>query len=333
MSFAWPAMLLLLLAIPVGVGGYLALGRRRARRVAVYGRLGFVPSVAAPRTGRRRFVGPVFVLGGLAIVVVGLARPQAALSLPRLEGTVVLAFDVSRSMAATDFSPTRMEAAKVAARAFVERQPATVQIGVVAFSDSGLSVQAPTADQAAVLAAIDRLAPQRGTSLGQGILASLAAIENAENPTAGYYTNRTPDPSPSPVPPGSHGSAVIVVLTDGENNERPEPQEAAQAAADRGIRIDTVGIGSTAGTTLDIDGFKVHTQLDEAGLREIADTTAGTYYGADDQAHLDAIYQNLGSGLVIKPEQTEVTAAFAGVGFVALLVGCLASLAWLGRAP
>ena len=193
--------------------------------------------------------------------------------------------------------------------------------------------QAPTADQAAVLAAIDRLAPQRGTSLGQGILASLAAIETAENPTAGYYTNRTPDPSPSPVPPGSHGSAVIVVLTDGENNERPEPQEAAQAAADRGIRIDTVGIGSTAGTTLDIDGFKVHTQLDEASLREIADTTAGTYYGADDQAHLDAIYQNLGSGLVVKPEQTEVTAAFAGVGFVALLVGCLASLAWLGRAP
>jgi Ca-activated chloride channel family protein len=236
-------------------------------------------------------------------------------------------------MAATDFSPSRMEAAKAAAREFVDRQPATVRIGVVAFSDSGIAVQPPTADQAAVLAAIGRLAPQRGTSLGQGILASLSAIEAAENPNQGYYTNRTPDPSPSPVPPGSHASAVIVLLTDGENNESPDPQAAAQAAADRGIRIHTVGLGTAAGTTLDLDGFKVHTQLDEAGLRQIAETTGGTYYGADDQTRLDEIYRNLASSLVIEPETTEVTAVFAGVGFTALLIGCLASLAWLGRAP
>lgn len=333
MSFAWPFMLVLLLLIPPGVAAYLALGRRRTRRAAAYGSFGRGASPATSRLGRRRLVGPAFVLLGLTAVLLAVARPQAVLSLPRLEGTVVLAFDVSRSMAATDFDPTRMEAAKAAARSFVEQQPTTVQIGVVAFSDSGIAVQAPTNDQAAVLAAIGRLQPQRGTSLGQGIAASLKAIATAQDPTAGYYTNRSPVPSPTPVPSGTHASAVIVLLSDGENNEEPDPGAAAQAAADRGIRIHTVGMGTASGTTLSIDGFQVHTQLDEAGLRQIADTTGGTYYGATDQAHLDAIYDNLDSSLVIKPQTTEITSVVAGLGLVALLIGCAASLLWLGRAP
>jgi Ca-activated chloride channel homolog len=333
MSFAWPFMLLLLLLVPPGVAAYLALGRRRARRVAGYGAFGHPPATARRAVGRRRFVGPGFVLFGLTAVILAVARPEAVLSLPRLEGTVVLAFDVSRSMAATDFSPTRMEAAKAAARSFVQQQPTSVQIGVVAFSDSGISVQAPTNDQAAVLAAIGRLQPQRGTSLGQGIAASLKAISTALDPTAGYYTNRSPDPSPTPVPSGTHSSAVIVLLSDGENNEQPDPQAAAQAAADRGVRIHTVGLGTPAGTTLTIDGFQVHTELDEDGLKQIAEATGGTYFGASDQAHLDAIYDNLDSSLVIKPQKTEITSIVAGVGLVALLLGSVASLVWLGRAP
>jgi Ca-activated chloride channel homolog len=332
-TFAWPFMLLLLPLIPVGVAAYLALGRRRARRVAAYGAFGQVPPAARRTGGRRRMVGPAFVLVGMTAVALALARPQALLSLPRLEGTVVLAFDISRSMAATDFNPTRMEAAKAAARAFVQQQPATVQIGVVAFSDSGVAIQPPTNDQGAVLAAIGRLAPQRGTSVGQGIASALKTIESALNPTAGYYSNRSPDASPTPVPAGTHLPAVVVLLSDGENNESPDPQEAAQAAADRGIRIHTVGLGTAAGTTLNIDGFQVHTELDEAGLRQIAETTGGTYYGASDQAHLDAIYEHLDTSLVVKPQATEITSIVAGLGLAALLVGCLASLAWLGRAP
>ncbi len=192
--------------------------------------------------GRRRHVPTVLLLVGMTILVVALARPQAVLSLPRLQGTVVLAFDVSGSMAATDFRPTRMEAAKSAARAFVERQPTSVQIGVVAFSDGGLTVQAPTADQGAVLAAIDRLGPQRGTSLGSGH-PRLARGDRHRRaaPNAGFYTNRPPEASPSPVPPGSHAAAAIVLLSDGENNEAPDPLEAAAAAAAAGIRIYTVG--------------------------------------------------------------------------------------------
>ena len=274
----------------------------------------------------------------MTILVLAIARPQSVVSVPRVEGTVILSFDVSGSMAATDLAPTRMEAAKTAARGFVERQPASMLIGVVAFSDSGFSIQVPTDDQALVLAAIDRLQPERGTSLARGILTSLTTIETADaDPAAGYYTNRSPDPeptpAPTPVPDGTYASAAIVLLTDGENNQRPDPLEAASAAADRGVRIYTVGIGSAAGTTLQVEGFQVHSQLDEAMLRQIADITDGTYYAADDPQELSAIYDTIDTRLVIKPEPMEVTSLFAGAGVLLLVIGGIASLTWLGRLP
>ncbi len=336
MTFLWPPMLLLLVLIPVGIAVYVTLEQRRRRRVAAHGSLGVAQRPAnGSGTVRRRLPAALFVLG-LTIMVVALARPQAEVSLPSLEGTVILAFDVSGSMAATDMAPTRMEAAKAAATDFVQRQPAGIVIGVVAFSDGGISVQTPTSDQGAVLAAINRLAPQKGTSVGQGILASLNTIAVAEAPpNQGYYTNQSPAPTvkPAPVPPGSHGSAVIILLTDGENNVNPDPVTAAQAAADAGIRIDTVGIGSAAGTTLDINGFKVHTQLNEPLLQQIAQISDGTYYNAASAADLQKIYDNLDPQLVLKPQVTEVTSLFAGAGIATLLVGGLLSLWWLGRLP
>ncbi len=226
-------------------------------------------------------------------------------------------------------------ALKVAARAFVEQQPRSVQIGVLAFSDSGLAVQAPTNDQAAILAAINRLSPQRGTSLGQGILASLNTIAAANEPPPRIYSNLTPTPaaSPTPVPAGTYTSAAIVLLTDGENNENPDPLEAAQLAAERGVRIYTVGIGSAAGTTLHVNGFTVHTALDEAMLQHVAQLTEGAYYNAESQQDLRAIYENLGLQLVIKPEDTEVTALFAGASMLLLLIGGVCSMLWLSRVP
>jgi Ca-activated chloride channel family protein len=233
-------------------------------------------------------------------------------------------------MAADDLKPTRMEAAKVAAQDFVQRQPRSVVIGVVAFSDAGLAVQAPTSDQAAVLAAINRLAPERGTSLGQGILASLRTIALAESPPAqNYYSN----PSPTPVPAGTHTSAVIVLLTDGENNETPDPASAAQAAADQGVRIFTVGLGSTAGTTLDLSGFQVHTQLNEPLLQQVAAVTQGAYFRAEDAQQLRSIYDNLDTRLVVEPQKIEITSLFAGASILILVVGSLSSLLWLGRLP
>jgi Ca-activated chloride channel family protein len=276
---------------------------------------------------------------GLTLVILGIARPQAVVSVPRIDGTVILAFDVSGSMAATDVAPTRMEAAKAAAKAFVERQPSTVRIGVIAFSDSGLSVQVPTDDGTQVVAAIDRLAPERGTAIASGILTSLSAIAIDEAGSgAGYYTNPSlsptgPQPSPTPLPAGQFRSAVIVLLTDGENNQNPDPLQAARAAADRGVRIYPVGIGTAAGATLEIDGFRVHSQLDEATLQQIADLTHGTYYTASDPEGLDAVYQGVETRLVVRPEPLEVTSLFGGAGLLVLLVGGLASLLYLGRAP
>ena len=328
-------MLLLLVFVPLFVVLYVALQRRRQRLTARYGRLGFVQGAVAHGLGIRRHIPPALFLAGFTVLMVALARPQTVVSLPKEEGTVILAFDDSGSMAADDLKPTRMEAAKTAARDFVQRQPLSVQIGVVAFSDSGFTVQVPSNDKDAILAAINRLTPQRGTSLANGMLASLNTIAAGEGQAPHLYSNLTPSPTPSPtpVPKGTYTSAVIVLLTDGENNESPDPLAAAQTAADRGVRIYTVGIGSAAGTTLHINGFTVHTQLDEAMLQQISQLTGGAYYNAENEQDLRKIYDNLNSRLVIKPEKTEVTSIFAGASILALLVGGVFSLLWFSRLP
>jgi Ca-activated chloride channel family protein len=239
-------------------------------------------------------------------------------------------------MAATDLEPTRMDAAKAAARAFVERQPPSVRIGVVAFSDSGFSVQVPTNDGTLVLAAINRLAAERGTSIGRGIITSLTTLATAEaDPAAGFYTNRSPDPTPvpTPVPKGTYASAAIILLSDGENNQQPDPIEAAGDAADAGVRIYTVGIGSAAGSTIEVEGFKVHSRLDEPMLRQISDVTDGAYYAAASSDELKAIYDTIDTRLVVRSEEMEVTSLFAAAGVLVLLVGGIASLLWLGRLP
>ena len=336
MSFIWPPMLLTLTLIPIGVWLYRMVDRRRRRILETRGGLGFAQGTTRRPSGARGRIPSVLIVVGLTVMTFALARPQAVVSLPRQEGTVILAFDVSASMGATDLKPTRIDAAKAAAKAFVERQPASVTIGVVAFSDSGVSVQTPTNDQATVLSAIDRLTPQRGTSVGQGIQASLKVISVVEaGPWVDYYTNSTPAPtaSPTPVPAGTHAPAVIVLLSDGENNESPDPIAAAQTAANMGVRIYTVGIGSAAGTTVNLNGFQVFTQLDQATLQQVSQVTGGTYFGATDAQQLHSIYDNLDTQLVLSPQMTEITALFAGLSLLLLVAGGLTSLIWLGRLP
>ncbi len=335
MSFIWPTMLLLLLLMPLFVVLYIRIQRRRRRLAASYGSLGLVQAAPGRGPGVRRHIPPALFLLSLTILVVALARPQTVVSLPRIEGTVILAFDVSGSMAADDLKPTRMEAAKAAARDFVERQPPSVQIGVVAFSDSGFAVQTPTDDQETILASINRLTPERGTSLANGILTSLNAIAAGAGQDTRFYTNLTPTPAPTPtpMPKGTYTSAVIVLLTDGENNQSPDPLSAAQTAADRGVRIYTIGLGSAAGSLLHINGFTVRTRLNEEMLQQISQLTEGTYYKAENEQDLRAIYDNLDPELVIKPEKTEVTSLFAGASILILLIGGALSLRWFSRLP
>jgi Ca-activated chloride channel homolog len=345
MSFMWPPVLILLLAIPVGMAIYRMRDRRRAGRAAAFGwgaaavAVGSGAAADAPPTRRRaawRRLPAALTIAGITILVLSLARPQSVIGVPRLEGTVLLAFDVSGSMAATDVAPTRMEAAKAAALAFIAQAPASLRIGVVVFSDAGFSTQVPTYERPAVTAAIQRLGPERGTSLARGILASLTAIELAENPPEDdYYTTGSPDPTPAPtpVPRGVYEPVVIVMFTDGENTDEPDPGEAVRAARDRGIRIDTVGIGTAAGTTLEVEGFAIHTSLDESVLQAIAAATDGTYYPATDQDDLTRIYDEVGSKLVVRVEPFELTPLFAAAGFALLVIGGVASLRWFGRMP
>ena len=340
MTFLWPVMLVSLILIPLFVALFVWLQRRRNKIASKYGSLGFMQrsgtTSGVHRVGNRRLIPSILFLVGLAVLLAALARPQMVVSLPRIEGTVILAFDVSGSMAADDLKPTRMEAAKSAAEDFVGRMPSGVQVGVVAFSDNGFAVQPPTYEKDLLLATINRLSPQRGTSLGNGIFASLKTIETdyrQEGPL--QLSEQTPEATatPTPVPEGFHQPAVIVLLTDGENNTSPNPLTAAQAAVDRGVRIYTIGIGSAAGTELKVNGFTVFTQLDEDMLKQIAQVTGGVYYNAQNEQDLRAIYDNLDPQLIIKSEKMEVTSIFAGASILILMLGGVFSLLWFSRLP
>jgi Ca-activated chloride channel homolog len=346
MTLLWPSMLLLLLIVPIVIGLYLWLDRRRRSLAAQ-----FTPVLPAKKgePGFRRHIPAVLFLLGLLISLVALARPQAEVKLPRVEGTVILVFDVSASMGAKDAEPTRMEAAKSTAREFVNSQPETVKIGIVSFSGNGFAVQAPTDDKNVLLAAIDRLEPTKGTSLGQGIISALntiavdAGLKTAEHSTTKNASvspeagKSTQEPFPSEedllaqLPEGEYPSSVIVILSDGEDNQSIDPIAAAQAAADHHVRIDALGFGTTTGTTLKLDGFLVYTALNEALLQQITQVAGGTYYPAQGEKDPQAVFANLTPQLVVKTEKMELTALLAGASLLMLLVGSVFSLLWFNR--
>ena len=335
-------MLLSLIAIPALIGLYLMVTRRRRSLVGSFG--AGQPARKQP-PGLRRHIPSILFLLSLIIILIALARPQAEVILPHVEGTVILVFDVSASMSANDVEPSRIEAAKTAARDFVTSQPETVKIGIVSFSSSGFTIQSPTNDTNQLLEAIDRLEPTSGTSLGLGILAALKTIavdaglitgdENAaQDPTATEENQQQLPPGAellAQLPEGAYPSSVIVVMSDGENNQSIDPLEAAQAAAERDVRIDALGFGTAAGTTLELDGFMVHTALDEATLQQITQVAGGTYYAAQGEQDPRAVYANLTPQLVVKSDKMEITALFAGAGILVLLVGSLFSMLWFNR--
>lgn len=328
MTFIWPWMLITLLMIPLFVWGDMQLRRRRQQAAADLGPLRVMKDGSGRNPDRQRHVLALFSLLGLTLLFFGQSRPEMFVDLPRVEGTVILAFDVSNSMAADDVKPTRMEAAKLAAKMLVVNQPGTIRVGVIAFGNGGLVVQPPTNDQAAVVAAIDRLNPQGATSLAQGIFTALNAIAGKAIPI---------DPAAleegTPIEIGSYPSAVVLLLTDGENTATRDPLEIAQLAAESGVRIYPVGIGSPDGVVLQIDGFNVLSRLDEKILKKIAGLTNGAYYRAADSDSLGEIYRNVDLQLTIRGEKMEVTALFAGLGLLIFLVGGVLSLLWFGRVP
>ncbi len=328
MSLASPWMLLSLVLVPLLVLGYTRLVRRRARRAERLATEGLVPTSAAGRGSRwRRHVPFALFAAALAVVCVALARPTMSLALPQREGTVILAFDVSNSMLAKDLEPSRIEAAKVAATAFAKRQPRTIRIGVVAFGESAITVLRPTDVQEEVLAAIRRLSPGGGTSLGQGLYASLSAI--AGKPLQIDASELESDGGEVDI--GFYGSSAIVLLSDGENTSEPDPLQIAEVASSAGVPVHAVGIGTPEGTVIEVDGFSVATALDEQLLTQVAEVTDGTYNLAGDAATLERIYESVDLELTRVERRHEVTALLAAGGGVLLALGSFLSIAWFGR--
>jgi Ca-activated chloride channel homolog len=326
MTLDWPWALLGLLLVPLVVLWYRRLLRARAARRAELAAVGLVAPAPA---GRRRHLPAALLLAALVLLLAALARPEVSVPLPRREGTVILAVDTSASMAATDLTPTRMDAAKAAARAFVERQPPSVRIGVVAFSSSGVVTQEVTADRASVLAAIDRLRPDGGTAVGQGLQTSLTAIVGKPVLVDAGGGQGVEQQGPDL---GYHGSAAVVLFTDGENTDEPDPAEVAELASSAGVRVYPVGLGRPEGTVVQVDGFSLATALDEPMLRDIAQRTDGRYIPGTDAQALAGLADAVDLQWTVESRHIEVTALFAAAAAVLMMVGAGLSLAWYGRA-
>ena len=339
MTFLWPGNLFLVLVVPALIVAYVWAQRRRQKYALRYASLSLVREALGNGPGRKRHIPPALFLTALLFMALGTARPETVVVVPVQEGTVILALDVSGSMLAEDLKPNRMEAAKEAAKAFVDRQGADVKLGVVAFSGDAQIVQTPTKDHALVIAAINRLRPQRATAIGRGMLASLDAIfEDSEEIAPSVIAlkrlaGEPTGPTPPPVPVGADHTATIVLLSDGQNNQFPAPQQVIQDAANRGIRIYTVGVGSADGAVVRIQGRSVRTRLDEATLKQIAEQTDGKYYNASNEKDLRAVYENLSTQLVFRQQKTEVTAVLTAMAALFSMIAAAMSLLWFNRIP
>jgi len=368
MTFDWPGLLWLLFLVPVLVLAYLWAQRRRRRYAARYASLIVVKDALGRGPGFRRHVPVILFFLGLTVGIIALGRPSATVTLPSNRGTVILAIDISGSMRAHDIKPSRIEAAKAAARTFIEKQPRRVRVGIVAFAGTAALVQAPTTVRDDLYAAIDRLYPQRATAVGSAILVAVNAIfedekrrenggtdqgngvpgggadpggadPNGTDPNAQSQSSPdqplgsapSPDQAPQPVAPGSYTSAAIVLLTDGQTNTGPDPLDAAQQAADRGVRIFTVGVGTNQGDVVGAEGRYFRVSLDEDTLKKIAHNTAAAYYKASDEGELMRIYSELSVRLVVGRDTLEITALFAGLAVLAFLLGGLLSQLWFNR--
>lgn len=328
MTFLWPELVWLQAFLPILIAAYVLALRRRRKAALLYATVGLVKQAMSAGQRVRRHVPAAILFLALAALLLATARPATVLTLPARYETVILALDVSGSMAATDVAPDRLTAAQVAAKSFIQRQPRTTRIGVVAFSGGASLVQPATRDREDILAAIDRLQPQGATAIGHAILVSLKAIfPDLETDINGSAKT----PALKPVPPGSYGSAVIVLLTDGQNTIHPDSVEAAKTAAERGVRVYTVGFGTTEGTILHFNGWSMRVRLDEEPLKQVAAITQAEYFNAVTGADLNRIYETLTTRFTMERRETEITAFFSSAGALLVLLSAALSLAWFQR--
>ncbi|HWI80823.1 VWA domain-containing protein [Ramlibacter sp.] len=344
MTFLWPEFLWLLLALPLLVMLYLWLLRRKKKMALRYASLSIVKEALGPGQTIRRHVPPALFLLAIAAMLVAAARPQAVMLLPSNQQTIILAMDVSGSMRATDVKPSRLEAAQSAAKAFLAELPRHVKVGIVAFAGSAQVAQLPTTNREDLVTAIDRFQLQRATATGNAIVISLATLFpdagiDLQSLQAGRERQRglaidadhKEKKEFTPVAPGSYTSAAIIMLTDGQRTTGVDPLEAAKMAADRGIRVYTVGIGTVDGETIGFEGWSMRVRLDEETLKAIATKTSAEYFYAGTSQDLHKVYETLSSRLTVEKKETEVSALFALAAALLALVSAGLSLLWFNR--
>ena len=348
-TFLWPQFLWLLLALPLLVLLYVWLLRRRKRTALRYANLSIVREALGKGPGWRRHVPPVLMLLSLAAMLLAAARPMASITLPSTQQTIILAMDVSGSMRAEDVQPNRLVASQNAAKAFLAELPRHVKVGIVAFAGSAQVVQPVTLSREDLVTAIDKFQLQRATAIGSAIVVSLSELFPEQRISLTDMTyNRNTDPfAPrgrsldqprnneekafQPVEPGSYGSAAIILLTDGQRTTGVDTAEAAKMAADRGVRVYTVGVGTVEGEVIGFEGWSMRVRLDEDTLKDVARTTRAEYFYAGTAENLKQIYQSLSSRLTVEKKETELSGLLALVAAGLAIVAAALSLAWFNR--
>jgi len=349
MKFLHPQILWLLLSVPVLVAAYVMMLRRQKKHALRYASISLIKEAIGPRQRLRRHIPPLLFLLSEIVLIVACAAPTAVVTLPSQRKTVVLAMDVSLSMGARDVDPNRITAAQSAAKTFVEDRPDDVDIGIVAFGATASLVQPPTRNRDDLLAAIDRFELQRGTATGSALYVALQTLfpdagidleslvfkgglsRNGERGKSLDSAPKAEKKTFTPVPPGSYTSGVIILLSDGRRTTGPDPRDAAKMAADRGVRIFTVGFGTEEGGTIGFEGWSAYVRLDEETLKAVADITRAEYYRAGTSEDLKKVYKQLTKQLVLERKDTEIGFIFAAIAAVLLVGSLLLSLLWFNR--
>lgn len=315
MRFEQPLWLWLLLLVAALAVAYVFAQRRRSKYAVRFATLPLLEKVAPNRPGWRRHAPALAFLAAIVVLTIAIARPVTDIRVPRERATVVVAMDVSQSMAATDVAPNRFEVAKSAATEFVESLPEQFNVGLVSFAGTATVVAPPSTDHRATIDAIDTLTMTSSTAIGEAVLTSLQSVQSLDAQAA------------EDMPP-----ARIVLLSDGGNTAGRPIDEAAAAAREAGVPVSTIAYG-TAGGTVDIEGRSVPVPADTESLQGLAEATSGSFYSAESGEELRDVYSDLESSIGWTTEEREITNLVAGIALAAALLAGLASLLWFSRLP
>jgi Ca-activated chloride channel homolog len=346
MSLLWPGSLYLLILIPLIVAVYVWLLRRRQRFTVRYSSLSLIREAASQQSWLRRHLPFILFLFALASLVFALGRPVAAVTIPSNRATIILAIDVSRSMCSNDIPPNRLEAAKDAAQSFIQNHQAGRQIGVVAFAGFAELIQPPTEDVQVLTSAIESLTTARRTAIGSAILRALDAIAEVDDRVAPSDLGSPSSNVQPAAPEEGFVPHIIVLLTDGASNAGPYPLAAAEQAVERGVRVYTIGFGTTNNNSVMDCGNQFQGEdpfggggfnqfggggggfrrdIDEVTLKQIADLTGGAYYAATSAGELQSVLENLPSYLVTTREIIEISVFFVALGVFIMILAMIIS--------